>query len=417
MINEIETESLPTWLGAWAARHQDRLVAVRRQIHAHPELAYAEHRTTALICAELEAAGLSPTVLPVGTGVVCTIGSGPGPAVGLRADLDALPLQDEKDVPYRSQLAGVSHACGHDVHTTCLIGAAQALAELDREGRLPGSVRLIFQPAEESVPGGALDVIGGGALEGVRTIFALHCDPKETVGYLGIREGAITSACDAVSVRLTGPGGHTARPHLTADLVYALADVITRVPALLSRRVDPRAGLSLVWGRVTAGATHNVIPQTGSAAGTVRVLDRDAWNTAPELVQGFIDTVLAPYRLHVDVDYRRGLPPVMNSPQEAALVATAAESVLGPGSVVPTEQSLGGEDFAWYAEQIPAALARLGVREPGDTRVLDLHRGTFDVDERAIGCGVKVLVATALAALTPEADGAPAGPNCSRAGG
>jgi amidohydrolase len=403
-------EPFVDWIGGWVGRNSPRLIGLRRQIHAHPELAYAEHETTTLICEQLEVTGLSPTVLPVGTGAVCTVGGGDGPAVALRADLDALPLHDEKEVSYRSKVSGVSHACGHDVHTTCLIGAAQALADLDRDGRLPGPVRLIFQPAEESVPGGALDVIGAGALAGVSTIFALHCDPKETVGSLGIREGAITSACDAVSVRLTGPGGHTARPHLSADLVYALADVITRVPALLSRRVDPRAGLSLVWGRVTAGATHNVIPQTGSAAGTVRVLDREAWNEAPALVQGFIDSVLAPYRLHVDVDYRRGLPPVMNDSAGAALVASAAESVLGPGSVVPTEQSLGGEDFAWYAEQIPAALARLGVREPGDTRELDLHRGSFDVDERAIGCGVKVLVATALAALDADAERrAPAG--------
>ncbi len=398
------TELWTDWLGSWVGANSARLVGLRRQLHAHPELAYAEHQTTALICKVLEASGLSPTVLPVGTGVVCTVGPGGAPRVALRADLDALPLQDEKEVPYRSQLPGVSHACGHDVHTTCLLGAAEALAALDREGRLPAPVRLIFQPAEESVPGGALDVIGAGALEGIRSIFALHCDPKETVGQVGIRDGAITSACDAVSLRLTGPGGHTARPHLTADLVYALADVITRVPALLSRRVDPRAGLSLVWGRVTAGATHNVIPQTGSAAGTVRVLDRDAWDDAPELVRGFIDTVLAPYRLDVDVDYRRGLPPVMNSPAGAALVTTATEAVLGPGSVVPTEQSLGGEDFAWYAEQVPAALARLGVRVPGDTRVLDLHRGTFDVDERAIGCGVKVMVATALSAVDAGPD-------------
>jgi amidohydrolase len=398
------TESLVTWLGTWLGRHESRLIGLRRHLHAHPELAYAERDTTKLICRQLEDAGLAPKVLPVGTGLVCDVGPGEQPAVGLRADLDALPLSDEKDVPYRSRVSGVSHACGHDVHTTCLLGAALALADLDREGRLPGRVRLVFQPAEESVPGGALDVIAAGGLEGVRAMFALHCDPKVPVGQVGLKEGAITSACDAVSVRLVGEGGHTARPHLTSDLVYALGDVITRVPALLSRRVDPRAGLSLVWGRVTAGATHNVIPQSGSAAGTVRTLDRDAWHEAPALVQGLIDTVLAPYKLGVDVEYRRGLPPVMNAPDSTALMAAATVAVLGPDSVVPTEQSLGGEDFAWYAEQVPAALARLGVRAPGDTRVLDIHRGTFDVDERAVGCGVRVLLATALAALEQPVD-------------
>lgn len=404
------TDELIPWLTGWVAAHDADLVALRRQIHANPELAYAEHDTTALVCTRLQKAGLEPKVLPVGTGLVCDIGPDVGgSAVGLRADLDALPLTDEKDVPYRSGNSGIAHACGHDVHTAALVGAGLALAELQGDGRLPGRVRLIFQPAEETVPGGSLEVIAAGALEGVGTMFALHCDPRVEVGHLGIREGAITSACDAVSVRLTGPGGHTARPHLTADLVYALGDVITRVPALLSRRVDPRAGLSLVWGRVNAGAAVNVIPQSGNLAGTVRSLDRAAWEEAPTLVRGFIDTVLAPYRLEVDVEYRRGLPPVMNDGQSADTIARAAGSVLGAGCVEATEQSLGGEDFAWYAEQVPAALARLGVRRPGETRLLDLHRGSFDVDERAIGHGVKVLVATALDALHPAGQIRPPG--------
>lgn len=383
----------------WVREHEAELIGVRRHIHAHPELAFAEHETTALVREALEEAGLAPKALPNGTGLVCDLGPDDSPAVLIRADLDALPLTDENDVAYRSTVPGVSHACGHDVHTAALLGAGLALAELDRDGQLPHRVRLVFQPAEETIPGGALEVLASGALEDVAAAYALHCDPRVEVGRIATKAGAITAACDSVAVRLTGPGGHTARPHLTADLVYALGDVITRVPALLARRVDPRVGMSLVWGRVTAGATHNVIPQTGGCAGTVRTLDRRSWDDAPALVKGFIDTVLAPYRLSVDVDYKRGLPPVMNDPDACRLVTRVAESALGPGAVVATEQSLGGEDFAWYVEKVPGALIRLGTRTPGDDRELDLHRGTFDVDERAVAVGVKVFVAVATAPL------------------
>lgn len=397
----VTREGVGHWLDRWLGAREPELRALRRQLHAHPELAFAEHQTTALLVERLTEAGLAPRRLPNGTGLLCDVGAGAGPIIALRADLDALPITDETEASYRSQVPGVSHACGHDMHATVLLGTALALAELAAEGRLGGRVRLLFQPAEEVIPGGAIDLIAAGGLEGVGSAYALHCDPRVDVGQIGIKSGPITSACDTVSVRLTGPGGHTARPHLTADLVFALADVITRVPALLSRRVDPRAGLSLVWGRVTAGATHNVIPQTGSASGTVRTLDRRVWEQAPDLVKGFIDTVLAPYRLTGAVEYRRGLPPVLNDPKAASLVTRAAQSVLVEGSVVPTDQSLGGEDFAWITEEVPGALVRLGVRRPDDDDAADLHRGSFNPDERAIGCGVRVLVGTALLAAQP----------------
>jgi amidohydrolase len=204
-------------LDGFLARHEAELIHLRRHLHAHPELGREERESTALVARRLEAEGLRPRLLPTGTGLVCDVGAGPGPLVALRADLDALPLQDEKHVPYRSTTPGVCHACGHDVHTAMLLGAGLALA--GQAERLPGRVRLVFQPAEERVPGGALDVIAAGMLDGVAAIFALHCDPKLDVGRLGVRVGAVTAASDSIEVRLTGPGGHTARPHLTADLV------------------------------------------------------------------------------------------------------------------------------------------------------------------------------------------------------
>ena len=383
---------------AWLRQSASELVAVRRDLHAHPELGRQEHRTTALLNDRLEAAGLSPKLLSSGTGLVCDVGATDGPVVVLRADIDALPLDDEKLVPYRSTNAGVCHACGHDVHTAAVLGAGLALAEA--AGSLEGRVRLVFQPAEELMPGGALDVLADGWLEGVSSVFGLHCDPALEVGRVGLKSGAITAAADVLQVRLTGPGGHTSRPHNTVDLVHVLSTVATGLPDALGRLVDPRAGLCLVWGHVSAGVAHNAIPRAGLLKGTLRVLDKSAWHGAPAMVQRIVDGLVAPYGAHAEVTYERGVPPVVNEPSATALMAAAVRSALGTGAAVPTLQSLGGEDFAWYLDHVPGSMARLGVKPPGQERPHDLHQGSFDVDEAALPVAVRVLVATALAALS-----------------
>jgi amidohydrolase len=292
---------------------------------------------------------------------------------------------------------GVCHACGHDAHTTVVLGAALALASGPaRDGR----VRVIFQPAEEAVPGGALDAIDGGVLKDVERIFALHCDPKLETGRVGLRTGPITAACDKVDVLLSGPGGHTARPHTTVDLVYALGRVITDAPGLLSRRADPRHGMSLVWGAVQAGVAPNTIPQSGSLTGTVRMLDREAWEGAEGMVRTLVEQVVAPTGAQVEVRYAQGVPPVSNDAASTAAFRAGVQAALGPEAAADTEQSLGGEDFAWYLGQVPGALARLGVRPPDATGpFLDLHQPTFDIDEAALAVGVRVLVHTALTVL------------------
>ncbi len=387
----------PSWLRPWVAEHEADLIAVRRDLHSHPELGWGEHRTTALLSERLRRVGLRPRMLPSGTGLVCDIGSGPR-TIALRADIDALPLPDVKTVPYRSTVDGVCHACGHDVHTAIALGAALALQAAPD---LPGRVRVIFQPAEEQTPGGALGVIDAEELDGVDRIFALHCDPATDVGQVGVRTGAITAASDAVDVTLTGPGGHTARPHLTVDLVYALGRLITDLPGLLSRTVDTRASMSLVWGAVQAGTAGNAIPRSGQVRGTVRVLDRDAWSDAEKLVRRLVEETVAPTGAVAEINYQRGVPPVINEVRSAALIRDAVLAGLGPQGLVGTPQSLGGEDFGWYLDVVPGALARLGVRasdRPGDQH--DLHQGDFDVDERAIAIGVRVLVNLAYVALT-----------------
>jgi amidohydrolase len=261
------------------------------------------------------------------------------------------------------------------VHASCLLGAGLTLDRLHRRSGLPGRVRLIFQPAEEVMPGGAFDLVDAGVLQGVSAIYALHCDPSRVVGTVGLREGPLTTAADAITVRLTGRGGHTSRPHLTEDLTYALGKVLTDVPAALARRLDPRSGSTLVWGYVRSGVAQNVIPSFGEAGGTVRVLDETA-----------------------EVDYVRGVPPVVNEPGSVADLTAAAAAYGGPDAVGSTEQSLGGEDFSWYLQSVPGAMARLGTRTPGGP-VFDLHQGDLRVDDGCVPVGTSLLAQTALTRL------------------
>jgi amidohydrolase len=384
----------PEWIDRWLAAHADDVVSWRRAIHARPELARREHETTRLVAETLTGAGLRPRLLP-GTGLVCDIGEGPR-TVALRADIDALPLTEHVDVPWASQVPGVAHMCGHDAHTAMVLGAGLALAASPEE--LPGRVRLIFQPAEEVQPGGALDVIAADGLDGVDRIFALHCDPRLEVGKVGTRTGAITSACDMLELRLTSPGGHTSRPHLTADLVHALGTVITGLPDLLSRRVDPRSGTVLVWGTVQAGNATNAVPQQGVLGGTLRTAQHATWNELEPLVRSLVTALLAPTGVGYVLEHRRGVPPVVNDAVSADLLARAAERAVGLDAAVGTEQSSGGEDFGWYLEHVPGAMGRLGVWS-GSGDMSDLHQPTFDLDERALPVGVRTLAHAALATL------------------
>jgi amidohydrolase len=394
-VADLGAGSGPAWLDSWLTAHHGDVVGWRRSLHAVPELGRAERRSTELIAARLMAAGLEPRTLPDGTGLVCDIGYGER-CVALRADLDALPLQEATGLPFASTVDGVMHACGHDAHAAMLLGAGLALASAPS---LPGRVRLIFQPAEEVQPGGAIDMVADGAMEGVDRVFALHCDPRLEVGRLGTRIGPITSACDVVEVRLKSPGGHTSRPHLTADLVEAIGLLITQLPLLLTRQVDPRSGTVLVWGAVQAGEAANAIPQSGVLRGTLRTADHATWGELEDVIQRLVSSVLAPTGVTYELEHIRGVPPVVNEAVSAGMLADAAVAVRGPDAATGTEQSSGGEDFAWYLEHVPGAMARLGVWS-GHGPMRDIHQPTFDLDERALPFGVRVLTNAALAALT-----------------
>jgi len=375
---------------------EPELVAFRRDLHAHPELSRTEHRTTERVSSRLAAAGLDVRLL-TGTGLTCDIGPGgerqPRRLIALRADLDALPLTETSGVDFASTVRGVTHACGHDLHTTILLGAGLVLKELIDSGELDADVRLVFQPAEEVQPGGALDLLRAGVMDGVSQVFALHCDPKLDAGQVGTRIGPITSACDTLTVTLSSTGGHTSRPHLTGDVVHALGQVITHVPALLNRRIDPRAGVNLTWGSVRAGNAPNAIPSVGTVSGTLRCLDARVWEHAQDLLGQIVEQVVAPTGVEVDLQIVPGVPPVDNDEHAVRMMDDGARAALGSDCLQLTEQSLGGEDFGWYLTQTTGAMARLGTRTPGG-RSYDLHQPDVVFDEAAIAAGVKFLVQT-----------------------
>ena len=378
---------------------EDMLLDFRRDVHRHPELSFAEHRTTANVADALTDAGVKVTLLP-GSGLVADLGAEHAAyRIALRADLDALALPERTHLPYASVVPGVAHACGHDVHVTVCLGAALALVSVQDHLVSNGlGVRVIFQPAEEVIPGGALPICESEWLDDVDEIYAVHCDPTLDVGSIGLRVGPLTAAADRVTVRLSGSGGHTSRPQLTQDLVFALGKVITEVPAALGRRVDPRSSASLVWGTVEAGHAANVIPESGSVSGTLRVLDAGAWDNAGALVEELVSSAVAPYGVQMAIEHIRGVPPVVNAPEAVDLLTDAAKRVgVDP---VPTEQSMGGEDFAWYLTKVPGAMARLGTRMPGGP-TFDLHQGDLVVDEASVTHGARVLTAAVLSRRLP----------------
>ena len=380
MISEFVSE--------WFSSHRAEVIAWRRHIHRHPETSNNEVETTRFIARTLREYGLEPQLFPE-TGLMVDIG--PETELGrlaFRADIDALPVTEVTGLEYTSEVPGVMHACGHDVHTTIALATACALADVNREHPLDFGIRVIFQPAEEVWVGGATDVIEWGALEGVNSIFAVHVEPKLRVGRIGVRAGAITSATDVVEINVTGPGGHTSRPHLSADVVYALGKLLTDLPGLLSRRVDPRTGTVLVFGQVNSGYAPNAIPETGSVSGTMRTADIAIWREMQTLFAELVEQVLAPTGVEHEVVYHRGVPPVLNDDVSTALLASAAQAI-DPQAVVQAPQSSGGEDFSWYLAKVPGSMARLGCWS-GEGEQHDLHMGDLAPDERAIGVGVKL---------------------------
>ncbi|MGW1997704.1 amidohydrolase [Embleya sp. NPDC001921] len=369
------------------------LTDFRRDLHAHAELGHKETRTTSAIRDWLGSVGLSPTVLPEGTGLICDIGSEDGPIIALRAGIDALPVADEKDVSYRSTNPGVCHDVGNDVQTTIVLGVGMFLAQHVYPGMLPGRIRLLFQPAAEQIPGGALDMIAAGGISDVRRIFALRCDPWTDAGKVALSTGAMTAACDKVVIHIARPG---------PEAMTATAKMMTEIPAALSTWGFPNPPrLGLAWERVSGDIdTGNLI----QAEGRLWCLDAEAWQEAPDEVHRLLDISAEMYRARWEIEYSRGDRVVVNDSTSMKMLTAAATAVLGRDSVVAAPQRLVSDGFGWYLESIPGALARLGVRRPGASEHRYPRRGFSDVDEKCISAGIKLMVATVVNAFDTDLD-------------
>lgn len=388
-------------IDGWLLEHLEGLIAFRRQLHAHPEVSGDESATTEFISERLSLAGISTRRFSSGTGLVAdllpnTDGSR-SPALAIRSDIDALAMEDEKDVPYRSQVPGVAHACGHDVHTA--IGLGTALYFAHHPDELSGPLRILFQPAEERVPGGALDVLRDGGLDDVGAVVGVHCEPKMEVGQIGLRSGPISSAADMVCISLHGPGGHTARPELTADLITIGARIVTEIPALVASQLPDPEQVKLVFGAIHGGDAANVIPARLDLWASVRSPVAEVWEQLPQLVTRAVDIVMESAGIEGTaashkVDYTHGVPAVFNDADVTETIRRAALAEFGEAALYDAVQSWGGDDFAWLSREVPGSYVRLGVHDPATTERLDLHAGHFDVDERVIGLGVRLMVAT-----------------------
>lgn len=370
-----------------------KVIDLRRAIHRHPELAHEEYQTTERVATALRDAGLSPRTRTPRTGLTVEVGSGEK-LIGFRADLDALPIQEPEGLPFRSQVQGVMHACGHDVHTAVAVGLSLALSRLEP---LAGRIRVIFQPAEETFPGGGQELVREGAADGLESIIAFHVDPSLEAGKVGLRSGPITGSADRFYISLEGPGGHTARPHKTVDLIYAAGKVITELPALLNRLTDSRMPMTIVFGKVAGGTADNVIPTSIELSGTCRTLDRTLWEEIPGLIDRITQEIVAPTGAKVLVHYQRGIPPVVNDEKVVARCRQAIATAMGLESVVVAPTSMGAEDFACFTEVVPGSLIRLGAKPPG--RDVDLHSASFTANETALETGLLAGLACLLGLL------------------
>jgi amidohydrolase len=364
-------------------------VSLRRAIHAEPELGFSEILTTQKVVSALESDGIPTHVRPDGAGLWVDLGTR-GRRVAFRCDLDALPLTEATGLPFASTIDKTMHACGHDAHTAIGVGIARALNRTNFDGR----IRIIFQPAEEIFPGGAVRMSAEGVLQDVESIIAYHVDPSIPTGTIGLKSGPITSSADRFLFTVTGPGGHTARPHETVDTIGAAARLASQLPDLLQRAIDPRVPFALVFGSINGGKAANVIPTSVTMRGTCRLLDHDTWLEIPKIIERIAREIVAPTNADIEILYETGIPPVVNDSRVATTVGAAITESIGHNVVRPAYQSMGADDFANYLEAVPGVLLRLGV---GTGR--PLHSATFDLDEDAIAIGIKAGVSALLGLL------------------
>ncbi|HUG33021.1 MAG TPA: amidohydrolase [Acidimicrobiia bacterium] len=355
-----------------------RVVELRRLLHRNPEPAHHEYRTTEIILRFLSKAGLVLNDRSPRPGGWVDIGD--DPRVGFRADIDALPIQEPSENSPRSEIDGWMHACGHDAHAAIAAGLAVAIARTQPDA----GVRVLFQPGEESVPGGAIELVDEGLLDGIDSLLAFHVDPTLRVGRVGARVGPITAGAGVMTISIHGPGGHTSRPHKTADLVSAAARVATELPVAIRNSIDARSPLVVAFGSIHGGDAPNVIPTEIVMKGTVRTLDTGLWDVLPALVDKTMSSILALSGAGYRLDYQQGIAPVVNDRRVVTTTTEAIDLAMGKGTVVGTETSMGGEDFSNYLTVTAGALLRLGAASGGG----DLHSASFRFNEDAVATGL-----------------------------
>lgn len=381
---------------AWSelidAGAEQEMIAWRRHLHAHPELSFQERETTRYVSerlAELDIAAERPCE----TGVVARLrGDLPGPTIALRADIDALPIQEQNDFAFASTAPGKMHACGHDGHTAIVLGVAKVLSRL--RGSIAGEVRLLFQPAEEVIPGGARALLDAGALEGVDRVVGLHLWSGFRTGLVSVRQGPIMASTDEFRLTVRGPGGHGAFPHQTPDSLVAAAAIVGQLQTVVSRRIDPLAPAVVTVGTFRGGTAFNIIPSEVSLTGTVRALDEDVrTRIQAELTRTVEHTALA-HDVTVELEYKRGNPTVVNDAATTAVVNEAATAVMGEEAVFAAEPAMGGDDFGFYSETIPSAYFWVGARNPDVGAEFPHHHPRFTVDEASLAIAARVVLAS-----------------------
>jgi amidohydrolase len=393
-------------IDSYIESHTERWRALRRQLHAHPEPSREEYRTTRFLAEQLEEEGLPVRIVPSGRGLIAgREGPEDGPRVAMRADIDALRMNDAKALPYRSSRDGVMHACGHDAHAAMVVAASLAL--WTQRDALPASTawRAIFQPAEE-VGEGALEMVAAGAVENVRAIVALHVDPDLAVGRVGYRTGVLTASCQELHVQIKGMGGHAARPHLSVDPIGVAVQFINSIYQFVPRSVDSRDPVVVTFGCIQGGTSANVIPEEVALMGTIRTVSTGAATQVKEKIMHIARGLSGASGAAIDVTFGHGSDAVDNDPRVTAVCVHAAGEVVGLANVAEIPlPSMGGEDFSGYLKRAPGCMLRLGVASPGSPRHF-LHTPLFDIDERALAIGAKLLARSMILLSDPSHLGA-----------
>jgi amidohydrolase len=371
------------------------LIRLRRDLHQHPELGLAEHRTAGVVAEHLRGLGLTPTTGLAETGVTALLGDAGSRTLLLRADMDALPVTEIAERPYRSQNEGVMHACGHDGHTATLLTACSALAREAESWRGQGRVKAVFQPAEEGMDG-ARRMIAAGVLEDPKpdAALALHYWSQLATGKVAVQAGPVMAATDEFHVVVKGKGGHAAMPHQAVDPLVAAAQVVTALQTLVTRRSDPMAALVLTVGEFHAGTAFNVIPGEARLSGTARCFDRNIWEALPEQMEEILAATCRAHGCEVELDYRRITTPVTNDAAMAALVRTEAVALLGEENVVELRM-LGGEDICYFLEAVPGCFFFVGSGSEAKGTTAPHHHPAFDLDEDALAIGAELLLRSA----------------------